>query len=420
LGYLALVVLVLAGVGVLVWYYFGASLGKPSQESIADLLQQARQEIAGGEFQPAIVHLQQCLESCPFHAETQFLLARTCRRAKDLTGWQVHLTRAELLQWPRAQIDLERQLERAQSGELAKVGANLEAALEIPSPDDAVIFEALARGYLENDWVERSLGLANLWLERHPDDWEAYYFRGLALQHKPKPKEAIADLKRALELSGGQPRVQLALADLYAGNDKYQEALPLYESYLQTEPGDTEALYRLANCQFTMSETEAARSTLKKLLANDPKHAMGLYLQGKVERADGSLEKALEWFQRAERLAPHEPFILQNLSVVLQQLNRNEEAERYQKHANEVSQWEGELYRAMMECRNEPDNATPRYQAGVLSLKLGREPEAAMWFQRALWIDPKHQPTHEAMADYFDKHHDPQRAAYHRKKAAGK
>jgi tetratricopeptide (TPR) repeat protein len=139
-----------------------------------------------------------------------------------------------------------------------------------------------------------------------------------------------------------------------------------------------------------------------------------------VERVDGAPDKALEWLRRAERLAPHEPYILQNLVGVLQQLNRNEEADKYQKHATEVGEWEGQLLHTMMECRNQPDNATARYQAGMLNLKLGRESEAATWFQRALWIDPDHRPTHAALADYWEKHNDPQRADYHRKKAGGK
>jgi tetratricopeptide (TPR) repeat protein len=349
-------------------------------------------------------------------------LARTCRRAKELAGWQKHLARAELLQWPRAQIDLERRLERAQSGDLGKVAARLEAALETPSPEDVVVFEALARGYLENDWVERALNLANLWLERHPDDWEARYYRGLALQRKPpKTKEAIADLKRALELKPGQSDVLWALADLYMGNDKLEEALPLYESYLESDPANTDALFQLANCQLTsLGEPDKARLTLNKLLAIEPNHVMALYLQAKVELADGLPEKALEWLRRAERLAPHDPYIVQNLMAVLHDLKRTEEADKYQKLAGEIGQWEGQLIQAKMECRNQPDNAMPRYQAGMLSLKLGQESEAATWFQRALWIEPDHPPTHAALADYWEKHSNPQRADYHRKKAGGK
>jgi tetratricopeptide (TPR) repeat protein len=418
----AALLLLLAVAAVLLWLHPGTIFQKPAEAKMADLWQQAHQEIADGEFRAAVIHLEQCLDSCPFHAETQFLLARTCRRAKELAGWQKHLARAELLQWPRAQIDLERRLERAQSGDLGKVAARLEAALETPSPEDVVVFEALARGYLENDWVERALNLANLWLERHPDDWEARYYRGLALQRKPpKTKEAIADLKRALELKPGQSDVLWALADLYMGNDKLEEALPLYESYLESDPANTDALFQLANCQLTsLGEPDKARLTLNKLLAIEPNHVMALYLQAKVELADGLPEKALEWLRRAERLAPHDPYIVQNLMAVLHDLKRTEEADKYQKLAGEIGQWEGQLIQAKMECRNQPDNAMPRYQAGMLSLKLGQESEAATWFQRALWIEPDHPPTHAALADYWEKHSNPQRADYHRKKAGGK
>ena len=69
---------------------------------------------------------------------------------------------------------------------------------------------------------------------------------------------------------------------------------------------------------------------------------------------------------------------------------------------------------------NQPDDATLRYQAGMLCLEMVLEKQASDWFQSVLWIDPNHRPTHLALADYWAKHGQPQRAAYHRRRAEGK
>src|SRR5205823_186963 len=80
--------------------------------------QQANEAIVAREFPQAIAHLERCLESWPLNAEAHFLMARTCRRANQLSDWQQHLARAAVLNWPKDQIDLEMQLQRAQRGDI--------------------------------------------------------------------------------------------------------------------------------------------------------------------------------------------------------------------------------------------------------------------------------------------------------------
>src|SRR5205823_3225847 len=53
-------------------------------------------------------------------------------------------------------------------------------------------------------------------------------------------------------------------------------------------------------------------------------------------------------------------------------------------------------------------------EVGVLCLRAGQDAEGLHWLNEALEEDPHHEPTHRALADYFDKHGNPALAARHR------
>src|SRR5260370_41891565 len=80
--------------------------------------QQAVQALEADDFALAKTHLAQCLEVWPIHAEARFLMARTCRRADDYAGWQVHLRRAEVLGLDKDSLHLERAPMQAPAGAL--------------------------------------------------------------------------------------------------------------------------------------------------------------------------------------------------------------------------------------------------------------------------------------------------------------
>lgn len=113
---IALVIAATVLLATLAYHHFFPS--RPAATEADLRWRQARQANADREFPEAIAHLTHCLEAWPFNAEAHFLMARTCRRAGHLNLWKKHLDRAEALNWPALQIDLERKLRRAQVGDV--------------------------------------------------------------------------------------------------------------------------------------------------------------------------------------------------------------------------------------------------------------------------------------------------------------
>jgi Tfp pilus assembly protein PilF len=56
----------------------------------------------------------------------------------------------------------------------------------------------------------------------------------------------------------------------------------------------------------------------------------------------------------------------------------------------------------------------------MISLRAGAAEEGLRWLNSALKEDPHYAPAHKALADYYQRHGDFNRAAQHRQKAGGK
>lgn len=415
----AAAVLLLA-LGVAGWLLLPGLRGRPATESdTAQALRQARDALAADDPALAQAYLRQCLETWPLDAEVHFLLARACRRAAGPAGWQVHLSYAAVLEWPAEDIRLESLLMKAQAGGVASVEPALVRALDAEHPEERLIAEALLLGYLQAHRMNDVFRWAGRWMERSPDDPMPYVLRGRAFELARSVQRAIADYRRALELRPAYAEAQLRLADLLTLEGQFQEALAQYQAYLDWRPEDISGLFGSANCHFSLGKADLARADLDKLFVRQPEHAGGFLLRAKLELAEGRPQEALTWLQRAEGLAPREPDVLHNLTLCLRQLGKGEEASKYEGRMQEVRRQMERLEQVRKEIGSRPDNPALRHEAGLLSLALGREADAARWFLSALQLDPDHAPTHGVLADYYERRGDAPRAAEHRRKAGG-
>lgn len=391
--------------------------GEAQADSAGSHWQQAQQALEAHDFAQAKTHIGRCLEVWPIDAEAHFLLARTCRRAEDMADWQRHLKNAEVLQWPRAALDLERLLMQAQVGDVGRAEPLLRGRLATPHADELLIYEALVKGHLAADRLNDVLYWTNFWLERHPTAWQPRLYRGRCFHLALSLHRAIAEYQRVLELKPDQVQVRLWLAGSLMLDGQYQEALAQFQAYVQGRPDDPTALLGIANCLVALNELEAAHAALDVLLARQHNHPGAFLLQAKLELAQGKAAEALSWLKRAEALAPHETDITHTFSLVLRQLGRHDEAGAYERQLQDLRQRYEQLEQLRKRIVKEPENASLRYEVGTRNLGLGREEEAVRWLRSVLQLDPNHQLSHQALAEYYRKHGEGKRAEYHQQRA---
>jgi predicted Zn-dependent protease len=393
---------------------------KSGDSELVGVWRQVQTDLANDDLDQAQANLRRCLEAWPFHAEAHFLLALVLRRGDDLAGWQKHLRTAEALQWSPEEIARERLCARAQSGDVWAVETELTSYLRTAGSDEALVREALIRGYLATRRLDEAIAGAEVWMERAPADWRPYFYRGQAYQDGRLLDRAVADYRRALERKPSQAKVRLVMADVLALDRHYAPALEAYQEVLHARPGDAEALFGVAHCRYFLGQKDEARKVLDELLAAQPGNVKACYLRGLLAKDAGDFPEALAWLRKTEGLAPHKPDVTAALAQVLGQLGEAEEARKYEAKLQELQERQEALDKLRRRVRAEPTNVTLRFEAGQACLALGRDDEAGNWFQSVLRLDPDHRPTHKVLADYFARLGNAQRAAYHRQRAEGK
>jgi tetratricopeptide (TPR) repeat protein len=379
--------------------------------------QRAQEALEAQDFALAREHLGHCVESWPAHAETRFLLARAARRGDDLDGAETQLKVAEAMQWPADEIALERLLAQAQLGDLGRAEAPLLERLEEGSANEELILEALIKGYLTAYRLPEAAHLATGWLEKRPNRWQPWLYRGRAHYLNGAFARAASDYRRALEGLPGLRQGRRWYAGALLLDGRFRDALPVFEKYVADYPDDPAGLLGLANCHLMLKQRGEAEAYLDRLLRRQPNHGAGLLLRARLELDRDELRQALDWLKKAEAAAPHEVDIVQGIIQAYQQLNRPDEVKRYQARLEELRKSNRRLDELRTQILASPKVIGPRHEAASLCLRLGRPREALDWLLGALTVEPDNRATHEALAKCFEQLGDKNLAEYHRGRA---
>jgi predicted Zn-dependent protease len=422
----------------------------PARPKAEDHFRAARQAAQRRDFARAREELATCIRLGLDNADVRLLAARTARRAGDSAEAQKQLAECRRLKGPPEAVRLEEALLRAQRGELAGVEKGLLADVKKGHPDGVLILEALARGYMEAYRLREALLALDEWTKRRPDDAQALFLRAQVrerggdgqawgnavpnlrsyayapglMKDAPgegpggaAPAQALEDYRRVLALDPENDAARLRLAQGLLDSQQAQEALPHLERLHKRHPKNAAVRLGLARCQLLLGKEDEAGKILDGLLAEQPRSAAALAERGRLLLQQGKAAEAEKSLRRAVELAPSDTQALYQLSVCLNRAGKRVEGQKtiarlkaLQDNLSRV----GDLLKKMDES---PQDPAPRCQAGLLLLGSGFEAEGVRWLHRALLLDPRHRPAHQALADYYQRTGNRELADRHRKLA---
>jgi tetratricopeptide (TPR) repeat protein len=129
--------------------------------------------------------------------------------------------------------------------------------------------------------------------------------------------KAEATLVEAIKSRDDLPELVAALATTYDSQRKYKEAQKILEAGVQKFPEDTQLNFFLGSVFDRLGETEKSIEMFKVTLEIDPDHVQALnYLAYTYAETGKNLEEAEEFAQKALRLSPNDPYIMDTVGWI--------------------------------------------------------------------------------------------------------
>ncbi len=174
---------------------------------------------------------------------------------------------------------------------MTEAEAAFKRAVEV-APKSVDAKQALATFYWTNnrlpeaeDWLRQSVAL-------DPTNLASQRALATFLIVQGRAAEAEAPLKAVAEATKATP-AQLALADYYLGQRRFDDARPLLNAAAAKDDGFVPAKIRLAQLDFGQERRDAAHQAIKDVLARDAKQVDALVLQTRMLLSERKPEEAL-------------------------------------------------------------------------------------------------------------------------------
>lgn len=380
----------------------------------------ARTALEEEELDSAQRHIGLALQIRSDRVPTNLLAARIERAMRAYPEAEQYLVRCKELGGMTEPLQLEWILLRCEKGDVDELSPALLAAVEQNHPESAAILEALALVYMRQTRYVEADRVLNKWVERVPDSPRALDWRGWVNNQLDARGPAIDDYTRVLELRPGRSAVRLRLAQLLIHSKRHPEALPHLERLRAEQPDNPDVMVELAACRIVQLRLTEARQLLDEVLSAHPDQFAALRLYGDLERQYDHYAEAERWLRKALEQKPLDPVARYSLHLTLlaqPERQRDAEAERIRwEKDREITLRLTRLVRSdLAERPNDPDLAA---EAGSLLLQIGEDQRGLFWLNKALAINPRHAPSHKALAAYYERMNNPIQAEVHRRNLA--
>jgi tetratricopeptide (TPR) repeat protein len=249
----------------------------------------------------------------------------------------------------------------------AAIGAFTSARSLVPA--DPAFDLYLAQALLGARRFERAAAVAGEGLQRAPEQSRLVRIRAQALTRMGRGAEAISFLEGASKNEPRSPQLALALADAYAFQKRYDEAVRVVEQAETAFGEDDEFTLRLSSLYEEAGRLGDAERELRAMIARDPLDATALNYLGYLlaDRTD-RLSEAVELIERALTVEPDNPAYLDSLAWALYKQGK-------------VAEAAGPMARAAAVL---PANSVIQDHHGDVLARQGQWTEAVAAWQRAL------------------------------------
>ncbi len=258
-----------------------------------------------------------------------------------------------------------------------EAAANLAAARFAAQvdPEDAEAQYNLGTALQGQDRHEEAIGHLREALRLNPDHAASHFNLGLALVTLGEPEDAMNHYREALSIRPDYVEARVNLGVTLGSAGRVGEAIIEFNSALRTQPTNAEAHNNLGVALISIGRVELAVEHFEQTLRTDPDHAEANNNLGLVLLSTGSFDEAAMHFRQALRVMPDYAEAHKNLGAALGSLGRLAEA--------------ADAFGDAVRVR--PDDADAHNNLGAALEGLGQLDAAIASYRRALELRPDYE-----------------------------
>lgn len=267
------------------------------------------------------------------------------------------------------------------------------------------------------------LELLDLKIERSPKDAGLLAKRARVLLNLNRPKEALFDIGKAVDIDPDKVDYRLLEADIYFANGDIKNSYRALGEAERLEPKSKEVQLKMGEITYYSRDYDRSLQHLTRVTEQEPDNLTALFMKGFIYKEKGDTAEAvvllrrvcdiypeyepafeelgvlyasrhnpmaLEYLSTAMRLEPSNTNVLYALAMYYQDLEQYDEAERF--------------YHQMLDIN--PASADAWHNLGYLELTVyGDYERASEYFNKALEANPQHEAARAnlALADELKK-----------------
>ncbi|HBO69305.1 MAG TPA: hypothetical protein DD658_03825 [Deltaproteobacteria bacterium] len=216
-------------------------------------------------------------------------------------------------------------------GKWDRAAAEMEQAAKL-NPRAETVFASLVEIRIRQNKPEAAVVLLDERIRRNPKDAFAYYLLGQVRAAQRDTRKAEEAFRQAMALQPDSMAPYLALGQLYTGAREYAKAKDVYEKVLSLQPDQWAAANDLA---FLLSEEPSSGSLDKALALAEralklrPDEPTVLDTLGWIRHKKGQAKQAVDLLSRVQAKAPDSPIANYHLGMALHKAGRQEDAKKY-------------------------------------------------------------------------------------------
>lgn len=261
------------------------------------------------------------------------------------------------------------------------------------------------------------LELLDLKIERSPEDADLYAKRARVLLNLNRPKEALYDIGKAVDLEPEVTEYRLLEADVYFANGDIKNSYGALGVAEHLAPKSMDVQLKMGEITYYSRDYDRALQHLSKVTEQDQNNRTALFMKGFVYKEKGDTAQAVALFRRvcdiypdyepafeelgvlfasrqnpmaleylttAMRLEPTNTNVLYALAMYFQDLEQYDEAEKYYHQIIDINPYSADAWHNLgylemtvygdfdraIECFDKAIEANPRHEAALANREL--------------------------------------------------